>query len=710
MLHLDTRLTIDEALMRSPDLTPRFSSADLVSIGNWVWEGYTRDQNSRDKWRIRTQAAMDLALQVQKDKNFPWAGCANVAFPLVTIATLQFHSRAYPAIIQGSDVVKYKVNGDDPEGKEKARALRIGAHMSYQVLEEDTAWEEQHDRLLINIPIVGCAFKKTYRSGEKGHNISELVLAEDLVLDYYAKSVEDCARKTHTIPLYRNEIHSNIMLGIFRDVREESWYTSASTLQPTPSDLKQDKRTGQVPPQSDSETPYRTLEQHCWMDCDGDGYAEPYIVTIEENSRTVLRIVTRFDRQDDVQRNSRDEIIRIVPTEYFTKYGFIPSPDGGIYDIGFGTLLGPLNEATNSLVNQLIDAGTMATTAGGFLGRGAKVRGGVYSFAPLEWKRVDSTGDDLRKNVFPLPVREPSAVLFQLLSLLINYTQRIAGTTDTLAGENPGQNTPAQTTQTMVEQGAKIFNAIFKRTWRSMKGEFKKLYILNATYMPMSQAFGSEGMKALRDDYLGNPDRITPVADPNIISDAARMQQALTLKQNAMTTPGYDLHEVELNFLRAMRVDGVSTLYPGPDKTPPLPNLKMQVEQMRMEEKKMRIELDKMKLQAAHQQFIMEMQEEHRLNSAKIFELQAKAAKEVADASGVATGHQIAAFEAAIGAIKIHNEGLLSRVALLTSQMGKQNEQTSIGNGMEGLAGAPGNQGTPPGPSGMAGAPQGTMG
>src|SRR5258706_9432508 len=142
-----------------------------------------------------------------------------------------------------------------------------------------------------------------------------------------------------------------------------------------------------------------------------------------------------------------NHIIRIDPVHYFTKYTFIPSPDGGFYGLGFGALLGPLNQSVDTLVNQLVDAGTMSNSGGGFLARGVKIKGGKSSFDPFEWKPVDSTGDDLRKNIFPLPIREPSNVLFQLLGMLVGYAEKISGATDIMTGVSPGQNTPAETSR-----------------------------------------------------------------------------------------------------------------------------------------------------------------------------------------------------------------------------------------------------------------------
>lgn len=704
-MQLRTKLTLDSTVCKSPNLTDRFSEEDLSAIGSWVMEGYEADCASRAPWLRRMQAAMDLALQLSEAKSFPWPGASNVAFPLVTIATLQFHSRAYPALVNGPDIVKYRTVAPDPTGEEKQRALRIGNFMSYQVCEEDACWEEQQDRLLINLPIVGCAFKKSYYSSSIQGNKSELVQAKDLVMDYYAKNVDDCERKTHIVPLYRNEMHERMVLGTFRDYTEEAWYQGVAQPAPTTADFRTDRREGLNPPPPDHATPFTTLEQHCWVDFDKDGYAEPYIITVEATTRKVLRIVARWEKEADILRNGKNRIYRINATEYFTKYTFIPAPDNSIYDLGFGILLGPLNESVNSLVNQLIDAGTMANTAGGFLGRGAKVRGGSYTFAPLEWKRVDSTGDDLRKSIFPLPVREPSHVLFQLLSLLVNYTERISSSTDIMVGENVGQNTAKGTVDHLVEQGSKIYTAIFKRSWRGMRAEFKKLFILNSIYLPMKKPYGANGGVILREDFLIDPSQIAPSADPNVVSDSVRLQQAITVKQSAATTPGYDIEAVERNLLQALRVDGVDSLYPGPKKIPAGPSEKIQLEQMRMK-------IVEMKLQTEMHQFLLQLAETERVNEATIHNLEAQAVKALAGAEGVAAGHQIAAFDAAIGAMKAHNDSIHKRVELLLKSMeGEGNGTTPApdGAGLPGLATPPGLPGpTVPGPSAEA-APAGAM-
>ena len=698
MFELATKLTLDQEMLDSPNLCDRFTEEDLHSLGMHIHQGYLSDKQSRYKWERRTQAAMDLAMQVQKDKSFPWPGASNIAFPLVTIAMLQFHSRAYPALISGTDIAKCRVIGEDPQGLKTARAKRVSTHMSWQCLEEDKAWEEQKDRLLINLPAVGTVFTKQYWDPDLGYRVTETVLAQDLVVDYWAKSIESCPRKTHVIPFFRNQIHANVKRKIFRDVLEEGWYRSAPP--PKAGDMaeaRRDNRLGVTPPQSDETTPFICLEQHIDLDLDGDGYAEPYIITIEQSSMTVLRIVAGIDQMADVEMTAGGEVISIRKVEYFTKYSFIPSPDGGFYDVGFGVLLGPLNEATNSIINQLVDAGTMAVTAGGFLGRGAKMRGGAYTFAPLEWKRVDSDGDDLRKSIFPLPVREPNSVLFQLLGLLISYVNRIAGTTDTMVGENPGQNTPAENMRAMVQEGQRVYSAVFKRVWRAMKEEFKKAYILNGMYLPIRAVFGNSGV-VLREDYLGNPDEIAPAADPNVVSEQMAVALATQVKAAAMQTPGYNIEEVEKYWLTSLKVPNVELLYPGTAKTGTPKDTKIQIAELKLQGQQAQLE-------AEMTRFAMELQETIRMNTAEIAKIMADIGIAQENTKGDAEDRQVAILQSTMKLLEGQNKAASGRLDLIKKALEVQRAKIDAdGRAMGGLERASGNGTASQGPGQQAAA------
>lgn len=686
MLKLSTKILINKENLDKPNLATLLSPDDQKQLGNHIWEGYNKDLRSREKWEKRTESAMNLAMQVLKDKTFPWPKCANVAFPLITIGAMQFHSRAYPALVSNDKLVGCRVYGDDPDGSKKALADKRSNHMTYQFLEEDADWEEQHDRMLLINPIVGCSFKKTYYHAKEDYIESDLVMAKHLVLNYYSKSVESCPRKTHVIYMDRNDVYERVRRKTFVDILGEPWYTTFTAPATLPRQNEPDNRTGTQPPETpDEQTPLCILEQHVNLDLDQDGYAEPYIATIEESSHTLLRLVLRFIRMDDVEKTPQGKIISIKALEYFTKYPFIPSPDGGIYDIAFGHLLGPNNESVNSLINQLLDAGTMQTSAGGFLGRGVKIRGGNYSFGPLEWKRVDSSGDDLRKGIVPLPVNAPSDVLYKLLVLLIQYSDRITASTEIMVGENVGQNTPAETSRTMVEQGMKIYAGIYKRIWRSMKQEFKKVYILNGIYLPAFKTYGTSASKVGRGDYLGNPEEIVPAADPNVVSDAQALNRILAVKQSAMQTPGYNMDEVEREYLRVLKVPNVDVIFPGSDKVPPSKHPRIQVEEIKLQAKQMQLESDKAK-------FMAQLMEEQRLNNAKILELEAQAVKLGADAKSEGAYAQAAILNAAIAALKAHNEGLQARIELMMQGLEYDRERADMQReGVSGVVGSSGN-------------------
>jgi len=648
-----------EELLRSPNIAEDMDSEELSSLGFRLMDEINLDLTSRLDWEERNEKASKLALQVVERKTFPWPGASNVKFPLITIAAMQYHSRAYPALISNNEVVKCKVYGKDDDGEMHKRADRISRHMTYQVMEEDEGWEENTDKTLLVQAIAGTAIKKSYFDPVKGHNVSELVLPNDFVVNYYTKSIAESPRVSHRILLSSNDLHERQVRGVFLKVEDE-----VQPSLPNVSMLTQAKEDAQgVRQQSgDPDTPYEFFETHFWHDFDEDGYKEPYIAYIRRDTGKIYRIVARYF-EDSIEYHN-GEIIRIKPEQYFTKYGFVPSPDGGFYDLGFGVLLGPTNDSVNTIVNQLIDAGTMSVTGGGFLGRGVKIKGGDYTFKPHEWKRVDSTGDDLRANIFPLPIREPNGVSFQLLQLLINYGERIAGATDMMTGVSPGQNTPAETSRNVVEQGMKVFNGIYKRTWRAMKEEFQKLYRLNQLYLPSEPVefeYNNELQFVLPDDYSMDMKLVKPAADPNVVSDSQRQMQAQAVLQLAQSSGGFNMYEVQKRYLDALKVNAIDQILPdpkGPNAIKPGPSEKMQIEKMKNDERQMNHQL-RFKLGIA------KLMQEAELQQAKITELQAKAVLELEQADGVQSGHAIAMLEAQIGAKRAHVDGIIKSIEMM---------------------------------------------
>ena len=566
-----------KAFISESNIADGMDEQELNLIGSEVVEGYLRDLDSRQEWEDRLDESLKLAAQVTESKSFPWENAANVKYPLLTTAALQFASRAYPALVPGPNLVKGRVIGFDEDGSKMEKAIRIGKHMSYQLMEEMEDWEEDMDKLCIIIPIVGCAFKKTYYSVIKDQNISELVLAQDLVVDYYAKSLEDATRITHRLYFTERDIVERQLTGAY--LRQDLSPASA----PDTSDVH-DEINGLEQSEDDDSTPYTVLEQHGYLDLDDDGYSEPYIITVELESEKVLRIVPRFDPEGIY--NEGDRVIKIDPVHYFTKFSFIPNPDGGFYDIGFGTLLGPINNTIDSSINQLLDAGTLSNLPSGFLGRGIRLKGGNYRFTPGEWKFVNSTGDDLRKGIVPLPVNAPDQVVFNLLGLMIQSGERLSSTVDSMVGENPGQNQKATTTVAVLEQGMKVFTGIYKRLYRSLKKEVKKLYRLNGMFLPEEAYFiildpsQEQAGQIGRGDYDLKNAVVFPSADPTVATEQQRLAKAqglMELLQLGTVSP----QEVTRRVLEAEEQPGIDALMQLPPPQPDPEMLKLQDESER---------------------------------------------------------------------------------------------------------------------------------
>lgn len=593
---------------------PEIPEETLNNLAQRVVRDFDLDDTSRADWKAQYQKWLDFAMQVAEEKTYPWPQASNVIFPLITTAAIQFAARAYPAIIRDRNVVKGTVVGDDdgvpmpmghnggpplnggqqaaamppgaapggpapapaggpgagpgapapggqpgpgaqppqqqwqvPPGAKQDRADEIGRHMSWQLLDEQPEWEPQTDRLLIVLPIVGCMFRKSYFDPGMKRNVSEIVSALDLVVNYKAKSFETAPRKTEIVRFRPWEIETHIRSGIWLD-----------------DDYLMDQDAGT---DEDGETTF--LEQHRRYDLDGDGYAEPYIITVAKESQKLARIRAGWE-MDGVTFNKAGEVQQVDEVGYYTKYGFVPSPDSGVYDLGFGHLLFPINEAINSALNQMFDAGHLQNAGGGFIGSNLSMNSGAVRFALGEYKQVQTSGATIRDSVFPIPFQGPSQTLFELMQFLVTAGKEIAAIKDIMVGDMPGDNTSGITTLAVIEQGLQVFSAIYKRIYRSLKAEFDKLFRLNRIYLPLNAGYqqGNQWRKISRQDYEARSG-VEPVSDPRMMTDMQRLGKAQflgTFKQD----PWFDQRKLRQRILDAAQIPDaedllVQSLPPNPD-------------------------------------------------------------------------------------------------------------------------------------------------
>ena len=238
-----------EDLIYEPNIADLLTEEECNTIGMQVYKDFEADVLSRTDWEKRMESSMKLALQVTEAKNFPWPNASNIKFPLVTIAALQYHARAYPVLINGDQPVKCRVIGDDPDDQKSKRASRVETHMSYQIMEEDEDWESEMDKALITQPIIGCAFKKTFYDPIKKINMSENILAKDLVVNYWTKSLETAPRITHVLYYTKNDIYERVVRGLWQDVSRDKPTQSGESTQSNTLKQAQDKAQGTTAPQ-----------------------------------------------------------------------------------------------------------------------------------------------------------------------------------------------------------------------------------------------------------------------------------------------------------------------------------------------------------------------------------------------------------------------------------------------------------------------------
>lgn len=569
------------AIVEAKNIADTLDEQKLVDIGSECAKGFEYDITTRKEWEDNLKEWTKLALQVREEKSWPWPKAANVKYPLLSTAAMQFNARAYPSLVPSNgDIVKVNVIGRDRDGMKLERAKRIGTYMSYQVLYEMQGWEEDMDKLLMMLPIIGTVFKKTYYNPVLKQNVSELVLPENLVVNYWAKSLETAERVSEILPMSRRLVKEKMMAKTYLDVE-------LGDPVPDPAKLIQAV-------QQDESTPYQIIEQHTYLDLDDDGYAEPYVVTFERVSGKVLRIVARFD-EDTIYTNDDGDLLRIEPIQYYTKFGFIPNPDGGFYDVGFGLLLGPLNESVNTLINQLIDAGTLSNLQGGFLGKGLKLKMGESRWQPGEWKPVNSTADDLRKQIVPLPAKEPSNVLFQLMGSLITSGKELASVAEIFVGKMPGQNTPATTTMATIEQGMKVFTAVYKRVYRALRSEFEKIYDLNRVYLDPNKYAAIIDAEVGPDDFDKESYDVCPAADPSTPTGTEKLMKAQGLLE-LLPTGILDPVEVIRRVLEAQEQPNYERLFnqqiqqTGQMEPPPDPKLQEMQMKGQMEQQKIALQ------------------------------------------------------------------------------------------------------------------------
>ena len=531
----------------------------LREIAETVYERFDADRNSREEWESMFERGFDLLGLKLEEASEPFEGACTAVHPLLIESAVKFQSKASGELFPAGGPVKTTILGNEDSAKIE-QAQRVKEFMNYQITEQMPEYFDEFERMLFHLPIIGSAFKKVYYDASLERPVSEFVPIDQFYVSYYASNLRNADRFTHVI--YRNSVDlgREMAAGMYLDID----LPDASVPNPTPISSKINTILG-MSPTTDEDPQYVLLEQHCYMECEEDseyeeGVSLPYIVTIEEETRKILSIRRNY-RPDD---RTRQKIM------HFVHYKFVPG--FGFYGLGLIHFLGNLTMTATAAMRALIDAGQFANLPGGFKAKGVRIVGDNDPIAPGEFKEIEATGMDLTKSIVPLPYKEPSSTLFQMLNFVTATGQKFADSTEQVISDAASYG-PVGTTMALLEASSKFFSAIHKRMHKTQKDEFKILADINYEYLPNEYPFEMPGVSRtiMKQDFDGRVD-IIPVSDPNIPSNAHRMmlaQMALQLAQQS--PPGmFNMEELNRTILSAANMPNLDQILPEKKKPEPL--------------------------------------------------------------------------------------------------------------------------------------------
>ena len=536
---------------------------NLEPIGNEMVQNFMDYKSSRKDWERSYTQGLDLLGFKYENRTEPFQGASGATHPVLAEAVTQFQAQAYKELLPSDGPVRTQIVGvKNPQTE--LQAQRVKDYMNYLIMDEMKEYEAEFDSMLFHLPLAGSTFKKVYYDVPMGRVVSKFVPADELVVPYTATSLDDAESIIHIVKVSDNELRKQQVSGFYRDVElGPPDNVEKNDLEKKERELDGTKKTGK------QESMYTLLECHVNLDLEGfedvgsdgepTGIKLPYIVTVDEGSRTVLSIRRNY-APDDLKKNK---------IQYFVHFKFLPGL--GFYGFGLIHMIGGLSRTATTALRQLLDAGTLANLPAGFKQRGVRVRDEASPIQPGEFKDVDAPGGSLRDAFFPLPYKEPSPTLLQLLGVVVSAGQRFAAIADMQVGDG-NQGAAVGTTIALLERGSRVMSAIHKRCYAAMKDEFRILSKVVSQYLPPEYPYDVVGgQRNIKQADFDQRVDVIPVADPNIFSMSQRITLAQTQLQLATSNPAlHNLYQVYRNMYEAIGVKNVDAVLP-----PPAPNAPM---------------------------------------------------------------------------------------------------------------------------------------
>lgn len=533
------------------NLAESLSEGELQSISDELLQFIQDDITSRKDWERTYKDGLDLLGLRIDERTEPWDGACGVYHPILSESVVKFQSETILETFPASGPVKTKIIGKITREKEEA-ASRVQDDMNYELTEVMVEYRNEHERLLWNLPITGSAFKKVYFDPSINRQVAMFIPAEDIIVPYGASDLQSSPRISHRMRKTENQIRKLQVAGFYRDIELETPSRNITEIQ-----KKKDEEAGINIVDDDR---YLLYEVHIDYDLPGhedpDGIALPYVITIASTGEVLA--IRRNYLEDDETRQKR---------MHFTHYIYIPG--FGFYGFGLIHLVGGFAKSATSILRQLVDSGTLSNLPGGFKSKDLRVKGDDTPIAPGEWRDVDVTGMTIKDSIVPLPYKEPSQTLFNLLNTIVEEGRKFASVADLKIGDMSNQ-APVGTTLAILERTLKVMSAVQARVHAAMKQEFKLIAGIVRDYTPESYSYEVDApKKAKRDDY--DMVDIIPVSDPNASTMAQRVVQYQAALQLAASAPQiYDLPQLHRQMLEVLGIKNAAKIIPIEDEQKPM--------------------------------------------------------------------------------------------------------------------------------------------
>jgi len=541
------------------NLAEHMDEGDLAQLAGDLVGDFDGDVDSRRDWIQTYVDGLDLLGLKIDERAEPWDGACGVYHPILAEAVTKFQSETIMDTFPASGPVKGEIIGKETQEKKDAMG-RVVTDMNFELTDNMPEYRPEHERMLWGVALSGNGFKKVYVDAALDRQVSMYVPAEDLVMPYGASSLEASERVTHVMRKTENELRRLQIAGFYRDVEIGEPQSSL--------DEVEKKIAEKLGFRATTDDRYKILEMHVDLDLPGfehtddkghpTGLALPYVVTIEKNTSTILAIRRNWDPEDDTHQKR----------QHFVHYTYIPG--FGIYAFGLIHLIGGFAKSGTSILRQLVDAGSLANLPGGFKTRGLRVKGDDTPIAPGEFRDVDVPSGTMKDNIMPLPYKEPSQTLIQLLNQIIDEGRRFAAAGD-LKVSDMSANSPVGTTLAILERTLKVMSAIQARIHFAMKKEFKLLKVIIAEYAPEDYSYepSTGNKKARKADY--SMVNIIPVSDPNAATMSQKVVQYQAVLQLSQTAPQlYNLPYLHRQMLDALGIKNSEKLVSIPEDMTPL--------------------------------------------------------------------------------------------------------------------------------------------